>query len=47
MPRRVEPVKMPVLTDVLIDQGTGPDVDRMVRLELDTVSKINVVRWRG
>ena len=42
---RVETVKMPVLTDVLIDQPTGPDVDRMVGLELDTVSKINVVRW--
>ena len=47
VPRRVKPVKMPVFTDVLIDQGTGPDVDRMVRLELDTVSKIKVVRWRG
>ena len=45
MPRRVKPVKMPVFTDVLIDQGTGPDVDGVVRLKLDTVSKSNVVSW--
>ena len=43
MSRRVEPVKMPVLTDVLVDQLTGPDVDWMVGLELDTVSRINEV----
>ena len=42
MSRRVEPVKMPVFTDVLIDQGTGPDVDWMVWLELDTVSRISM-----
>ena len=45
MSRRVEPVKMSVFTDVLIDQGTGPDVDGVVRLKLDTVSKSNVVSW--
>ena len=44
MPGRVELVEMSVFTDMLVDQLTGPDVDWMVRLELDTVSKINVVR---
>ena len=39
----VKPVKMPVLTDMLVDQLAGPDVDWMVGLELDTVPRINVV----
>ena len=43
MPCRVKTVKVPVFTDVLVDQLTGPDVDWMVGLELDTVSRINVV----
>ena len=32
-----------VLTDVLIDQLTGPDVDWMVGLELETIPTNNVV----
>ena len=43
VPCRVKTVKVPVFTDVLVDQLTGPDVDWMVGLELDTVSRINVV----
>ena len=43
MPCGVETVKVPVFNDVLVDQLTGPDIDWMVGLELDTVSRINVV----
>ena len=43
MPCRVELVKMSMFTDVLVDQLAGPDVDWMVRLELETVSTNNVV----
>ena len=42
-PCGVESVEMFVFTDVLVDQLAGPDVDWMVGLELDTVSRINVV----
>ena len=43
VPCGVETVKVPVFTDVLVDQLTGPDIDWMVGLELDTVPRINVV----